>query len=529
MTEALHTNNLRYLKPCLKATAEAELDLLIKRERYKPPFDCSISRFLPESLQMPPLPLSLRFAEYAGSKMLWSFLYPALPKVIVDYWILLVFLVKLVLLILFATVYDGSTLHQVTISFLVIALVLSMVDAYLYYIEEGSLFEAVNWCRRTCSHNSSSPRCSCGCYAHSRFPAMKDSPGNLLPKPAQGWLITRLEITRTIISQIILHILLLTFLIVFATSRPYTSVTTTNNIIYAVFIIGIILYVFAVYFMRFALLVSAIVSLKRLPKTTNNDYLKFMNRIAFIIAGNIVYLAALVYMVATRLRWDTCVDSTGAVTSINYQAPLVYIMIASSLLPMLSLAIYFLINYQTVKSMYTAFYIDVTSAITSTAFKGMLDLPEDEATQIQAVDIALKENQVKVREDYEEFLFSVTFLQRLTWLVTNPMVILATSFYLLLVTLVFVAMAAGFSACDGNTERIIFDDTSATVAFFIGLTTVVVTNTAVILVGLLSLFVLGLIAALLVIIPIVALIFSPVIFVAVFVYLSTKEKRSTVV
>ena len=86
-----------------------------------------------------------------------------------------------------------------------------------------------------------------------------------------------------------------------------------------------------------------------------------------------------------------------------------------------------------------------------------------------------------------------------------------------------------FSACEGNTERIIFDDTWATVAFFIGLVTVVVTNVAVILVGLISLLVLIVIAALIVIIPVVALIFSPVIFVAVFIYLSTKEKRSTVV
>ena len=459
-----------------KHAADIALALHDQKDCYQPRSNyCELGRCC-NWLNTPKQSKDLQFAESAGFKLLPSFFFPAVPKLLEDFWVMLELLVVFFDFLFNCIVYSGTQLDTFVVAFSVFAVVLSLLDTYLYFVEGSSCKSCV---KRIRSKLSSPVKESTNSnHETARCHTIPDS----LKKKLETWL----QVVRTVVVELVLFPLTIADLIELIELQTYSGSDAEARINFGLFIVGIFFLILTVYFMRIFMALSSIVSVKRLPKSTSNDTVLLVIKFCLHLIAQTVVHASIFIMISSKLHHETCTDfsnlssTNNSSTSVTISPFLWYQMGAGAFLPLVGTIFFFLLNYPALKQFSVSMYVDIMTTVVNESFADLMFQGEGIKTAKRKADKVAKKSQVSsIRSEFESYRKQFTFKHKMVYRLTTPLVVIGSTAYFYITLGFFVCHSLGYAnPCDGSSEIVIllFKDTFITVTFFVGLCVTMIAN-----------------------------------------------------
>ena len=464
---------------------------------------CDLARCF-SFLRQPKKTLDLQFAERAGFKMMPNFFFPAVPKVLEDFWVALELIIVLFDFIFNCVVFSGESLDTLVVSFSVVAVILALLDTLLYFTNESSCKRYSKLFRKRHKHNSPLGTDNEDSKSCSKCPKIPES----CTKKMGIWT----QIIRTLISELILFPLTLADVVELIELRAYAENDAENRINFGLFIVGILFLVVTVYFMRIFMALSSIANVKRLTKTTTDDPTVLIVKFCVHLIGQIVMHAIVVIMISSKFHQGTCIDDieSGENVSVTISPFLWYEIGSGALIPLVGTILFFLLNYPAIKHLSIVMYIDIMTAVVNESFADLIFQGEGLKTaKKKATKVAEKASIKTTRAHFEEYKKRFSFKNRLQYRLTNPFVIICSLLYGYAFIGFFVSHCFGYrDPCDreGGFQFLLGNDVFVTVTFVVGILVSVIANYQ-LLVAILSLMLVGILATLLSPVLLISLIF----------------------
>ena len=504
---------------------------------------CDVGRCCP-CLKQPEKPPSLQFAQHAGFKMMPGFFFPAIPKVLEDLWISLELFVTLFNFVFSCATFESSALNIFVLVLSTIGFVLALIDGYLYLVEGGSCVSCFRFCQKKLSKTESSSESNTeeseGGKSHCQF----------LPDKWKKRLETWFELARTLISELLLYPLTVSDIISLVRDRPFDETDAVNRISFGLINIGLFYLVLSVYFMRLFMAISSVLNLRRISKTTKNNYVTLVTKFCIHLAGQLLVNAVILIMIATKLRNEECQidmmipDCENTTSELNvtcdaentillFPSPFLwYDMVSGYLLPFFGIILFFVVNYPSLKDFSMSFYVDMMSSIVSEGFADLVFQGEGiKHAKEKAEAVQEKANLAQVKIDFEEYRKKFSLYKKVLYRLTHPVVAISS--------LIYFCFMAAFIACFilgrqdpcnlGSTieVRLFRGDPGIDSMFFIGTFVLIIANYQAVIVVAGWIAIIGTVIIIVVLIPPLAVIFTPFLFIAATLYLIIQDKRKT--
>ena len=471
----------------------------------------------------PPVPPQLKHMQRMGFKMAPLFFFPALPKVLQDIWVgMELFIAFFEFIFACITFGSGGVLNIFVVVLSLVNFVLATIDGFFYFIEGGSCVSLFKWGRKKL-RNRQHPQ---------EKTTPRDEPPEETPscrRKARKWFAVGSEVVRVGLTELLLYPLTILDFFELIESQTYTVSDGVNRINFSLLIIGLFYLALTVYIIRLFMSVSTIISISRIPKTTNSDYHNLIMKFGLHIIGQIFVHLVLLVMVATKIDSEVCESvefSSGSgdngTTSISINtSPFLYVTIfTGDVIPFLGVGLFFVVNFPALKQFMMGFCIDMMSTIVAedfaaTAFTGDgIKVVKEKTTKVKStVDLASTRDQFSLYNN----VFSLK--KKLAYRLTNPLVFVFSSAYFALITVFLTCHALGKSdPCDSSSDTsfITFaDHPGVFVTFIVGLLAVTIANYQVVFMCTIWLLTLTGLMLLVATAPLVALLLAPLIAVIV--------------
>lgn len=453
------------------------------------------------------------------------FFFPALPKLLQDVWVAIeLFVVFFEFTFACVTFGSGGVVNILVVVLTLVNLVLASVDGFLYFVEGGSCVSLFKWGRKQVIKKK-------GSYVKKKeLPQGSDqtvekerSSGGHFRERVRRMFATGSEVVRIALTELLLYPLTVLDIFELIDSQTYRINSRGNRINFGLVNIGLFYLVLTVYLIRILMSVSAIVSISRLPKTTNSSYHNLLKRFSIHLISQIFVHMVILVMVATKIDSERCVsvefegsgsgDNITTTTSVNI-SPFLYVTIfAGDLIPFLGVAMFFVVNYPGLKEFMIGFCIDMVSTIVSEGFAGTAEGIKN--VKKKTGEVHDKVNLGVAQQQFNKYKNVFSLKRKLAYRLTNVFVVSLSGAYFTLITVFLICHTLGWSdACDSNsTVRFIsFNDHSGTlVTFIIGLAAITIANYQVVTISVIWLLALSGLVLLVVTLPFVVLLLAPLI------------------
>ena len=515
------------LKHRAKRGAQAALNVLDKNKDQKESAlskICNFSRCCP-CLEERPEPPSIKFASAAGFKMMPSFFFPAMPKFLEDLWVALELLITIFDFIFVCVTFEAGPLNIFVLVLTIVALLLALLDGFLYFIQTGSCAASIRSIRKRLSRQKTQNE-----DEEEEAEKHRNFCHFLSPKQ-EKFLKNWFEVSRTILSEFLLYPLAVSDFIELIESQTYRGGDRDSRINFGLFNIGLFYLILSVYFMRIFMAISSALNVKRLPKNTQNNYTVIVAKFCLHLLGQVCVHAIILAMVGAKINSEVVAcNGTNSTEEATFQISrfLWYNIVSGDVLPFLGILMFFLVNYPQLKQFSVAFYVDIMSTVASEGFADLVFQGEGVKTaKDKAKEVLDKANIIETKEEFEKYRKSFTFKKRLLYPITHPRVVLGTTAYFILMTAFLVCHVFTVNPCSGDTEFLLFRDDGVTATFFIGLLVIVAANyqTALLVIPLLFIitFLVTLVAGLFVLLPPLIIVLTPIIYTAALIYYRSKK------
>ncbi len=515
-TSSLHPG----VKHRAKGALSGGMKLLGQREKYERESKwskyCSFGTYC-SRLQPSATPPNIQLASAVGFKMMPNFFFPAVPKLLEDLWVFIELFITTLEVLFAAYTFENEPVNVFILVLSIINIILACLDSFLYFVQGGSCVACFRYARKKIAKRQGKSRGQDDVEneeeTHNRC--------QFISAGQKEFLDTWFQVIRTVLSELLLYPLAVGGLIELTESRTYDLNDTEDKINFSLFNIGGFYLVLSVYFMRTFMAISTIVSVQRLPKTTQNNYVNIVTRFCVhLVLQNITH-ATILAMVGAKINSEVaqCANETEEV--LNVSPFLWYVMIAGDIIPLLGVIMFFVVNYALLKQFSVAFYLDIMSSIVSAGFAELVFEGEGiNGAKHKAEAVVKESNLLATRTDFEAYIKPLSWKQRILYRFTQTPVILISLFHTALVTVFFVCHALTEDPCTGELKSLLVDDAGVTATFFIGLVALCLANYQSFLLTVTVLM----ISAVFILLPVVAVAFTPILcIVAVFlaVLLST--------
>ena len=407
--------------------------------------------------------------------------------------------------------------------------VIASLDGFLYFIEGGSCMSLFKWAWKKFRGKENKGEMKVteeGETEEGKEERENGGKCGQFRKKARKAFAVGSEVLRVSVTELLLYPVTVLDFYELIDSQTYNTNSYGDRINFSLLNIGLFYLVLTVYVIRILMAVSAVVSLSRLPKTTHSDYQNLLRKFALHIVGQILVHATILVMVATKIESEVCASVeedgngsgsglNGTITeSVNASPYLITAMITGNFIPFLGVAMFFVVNYPALKQFMMGFCIDMMSTIVaedfaSTAFSG---------TGIKNVKRKASEvgtSLTSVRQKYNLYTNVFSFKKKLSYRLTNPLVMIFSIAYFSLVTVYLVCHAVGWSdPCDSSSGVVFvrFDSHPGEyVTFFIGLTVIALANYQVVLMSVIWLLALSGLVLFVVTAPLTIMLLVPLI------------------
>lgn len=405
-----------------------------------------------------------------------------------------------------------------------ITLSLASIDSFFHFVEGGSCVACFRWGRRKLKKRRAAKQS--GEDSEKAGGDEKDSPCKFLPERARKWFQTGSEVIRAGLTELLLYPLAVLDLLELIESETYRGRDSNDDINFSLFNIGLFYLIMTVYFIRIFMSLSTVVSISRLPKTTDTKYPNLLKKFSLHLMGQILVHMSILAMVATKIDSEHCVSLEGSGSNETSPStnisPFLYVTIfTGDVIPFFGVAMFFVVNYPGLKEFSMGFCIDLMSTIVQedfgdTAFKGKGI--KHAKRKVQKVDE--KVNLALARQQYGTYTNFFSLKKKLAYRLTNPLVVCLSLAYFALIIIFLVCHALGWNdACDSGSgvSLVTFNDSNGTfLTFILGIVALTFANYHVISISLIWLLAMCGIALFVVTLPFIAVLLLPFVLVIIF-------------
>lgn len=374
-------------------------------------FECcttSMTKF-PKGCHFPHFGVELKAARRQGTKMLHSFLFPTMPKLLTDFWVLAEFGVTLAQFVLsvLSIMIDNNRIYNIIYLVLAsLALLLAFVDALVYFKDFATCSHYFHHC---CSRLNSlkyrsrveeNPQCNLSIQgyrnnsfldldvnvdidseqiANDHIDLHNTSYGccHLADKSKLKTIISEsFEIVRTILSELLIYPLLMFDLLDVIVGGSYQLTSTSDRLNLSLFIIGSVFLILSVYVSRAFMVISMTIQLRQMPIDPSKSKLNILGVVTefcIYVLFQISVHVAVIIAVGAKLYQENptpCQDLQALCTQIN--PSLIYVMVCGGILPFYGMLVFFILNYFQLQEISVGFWTNMVSLLHSENFSNLV-------------------------------------------------------------------------------------------------------------------------------------------------------------
>lgn len=444
----------------------------------------------------PYLTPELNHASNQGFSMFRKLLFPAMPKFLTDILVFTELGVTITQFVLALISISIGSNRAYNITFIVvagIALLLALIDAFLYFIELGSCARIFRYCysKQKRHHSSSNQKC------------------HFLSPKITKWLTQSFELVRTLLSELLIYPLVILDLFDLIVGGTYLRSTPSERINFSLFIIGSTFLVLSVYFTRIFMVIIAAINVRRTPldpSKSKSNMIGLVTHFCIHVIFQVVVHAIIIVIVGVKIHQENptpCEDIQSSCT--NVSPFLIYVIIVGGILPLYGIGVFFIVNYYNLRELSIGFWINMLALLQSESF----------ATAVFS-NTGIKESKERAKRIIEKFRYKEVknqlkkFQSAPSWIkILYPfrfpfLFAIAVVYEILLVSFV---VCLAFTYQNGYIQFILFDQGLSSAAF-ITVILIIIANIHVL--SLTSLWILAVIAYVvsLVLVPVVWLVAS---------------------
>ena len=376
-------------------------------------FECcatSTAKFR-KGCHFPHFSVELKAASRQGTKMLRSFLFPTMPKLLTDIWVLAEFGITLAQFILsvFSIMIDSNRTYNIIYLVLAsVALLLAFVDAFLYFKDFATCSHYFHHCcsrlsslmYRSRVEESQQYNLSIQGFSNNSFldldvnvDAFIDSEQitndhvdlcstsygccHLADKSKLKTFISEsFELVRTIISELLIYPLLMFDLLDVIVGGSYQLNSTVDRLNLSLFIIGSIFLILSVYISRAFMVISMTIQLRRMPidpSKSKINILGVVTEFCIYVLFQISVHIAVIMAVGAKLYQENptpCQDLQASCTQVS--PSLIYAMVCGGILPFYGILVFFILNFFQLQEISLGFWTNMVSLLHSENFSNLV-------------------------------------------------------------------------------------------------------------------------------------------------------------
>ena len=416
---------------------------------------CQYQIGVSKNSRTPYLTPEMNRASNLGFSMLRKVLFPALPKFLTDILVFAELGVTITQFVLSLISISIGSNRAYNITFIVvagIALILALIDAFLYFIELGSCARIFRYCyaKQKRYHSSSNQKC------------------HFLNPKVRNWLSQSFELVRTLLSELLIYPLVVLDLFDLIVGGTYLRRTPSERINFSLFIIGSTFLVLSVYFTRTFMVISAAINVRRTPldpSKSKSNMIGLVTRFCVHVILQIVVHATIIAIVGVKIHQENptpCEDLESSCTVVS--GFLIYIIIAGGILPLYGIGVFFIVDYYNLRELSIGFWINMLALLQSESFAAAI-----------FSNTGIKESKERAKRVIEKFKYkevknqlkkfqSAPSLIKVLYPLRFPFLFAVAAFYEILLVSFVVCLAFSVDQ-NGQVQFVLFEQGLSSAAF----------------------------------------------------------------
>lgn len=410
----------------------------------------------------------MKVASSQGFSMIQKLLFPAMPKFLTDMLVLAelaITITQFVLSLISISIENNSAYNIAYIIISAVALLLALIDSFVYFIQLGSCASIFHSCYSMYNRRKAEVMESTEQVKHKKMCCLCLSP------KVKHWLTQSFELVRTILSELLIYPLVILDLFDLIVGGTYLRETMADRINFSLFVIGSTFLVLSVYFTRIFMVVSAVINIRRTPldpSNTKSSMIDLVTQFCVHVIFQIVAHVAIIAIVGVKIHQENPDPCTDLQTSCKAVSPfLLYTIIVGGILPLYGIGVFFIIKYYNLQELSIGFWVNMLALLQSESFAIAVfsfKAVEESKERAKHVIETIKYEEVKhqltsfgVVSTWVKFLYPLRF----------PVFVAAAAAYEFLL-LLFIACLAFTTNETGETQLVLFDAGLSSVFFIVG-------------------------------------------------------------
>lgn len=431
--------------------------------------------------------------------------FPALPKILQDIWVyaeLAATLFQFAYSITNLGLDSRSTFQIIHLLFSILALMLALLDSFLYFIQSGSCAKCLRYWRSKSQREKKQGAKS--------LEEGNNGGGKKWWQISPKWnaiLNEWFEVVRNVITELIIYPLLILDLFDLFTGGSFRRSNREERLDFSNFAIGSFYLVLSVYIIRIIMVIISAINLRRNPLDSSGlqkSYYHLVTWFCIHLFAQIVAHLTIVVAVALKIfqeNPETCeADNPDCVKASPF---LIYAAVVGGILPILGVIAFFFVNYNEMRQFSVKFWIDTISLLQSESFADLVFEGHGiKASKQKAEQLAEMVKLNVVKEQFKEYKSPTLWAQVLHPFKVPIVVVLGILYEVLVVSFVVSLM---YTTEDGEVKFILFEEGGLSSAFFIVASVLFITNLHVLLLATLWIvIIISIVAAAVILLPILA-------------------------
>jgi hypothetical protein len=365
---------------------------------------------LPRGCRFPHFSVELKAARRQGTKMLRSFLFPTMPKLLTDCWVLTEFAVTIaqfVLSVISIMIDSNRTYNIIYLVLASLALLLAFIDAFIYFKDFATCSHYFHHCCSKLSalkyksrieedqqynlgiqgfRNNSFLDIDADVIVESEQIANDHSSSSGVhnhrcchfrnKSKLKAIISESFELTRTVLSELLIYPLLMFDLLDVIVGGSYQLTSTADRLNLSLFVIGTVFLILSVYVSRAFMVISMTIQLRRMPidpSKSKTNILGVVTEFCVYVLFQISVHIAVVMAVGAKLYQENptpCEDLQASCTQIS--PTLIYAMVCGGILPIYGMLVFFILNYFQLQEISVGFWTNMVSLLHSENFSSLV-------------------------------------------------------------------------------------------------------------------------------------------------------------
>ena len=357
--------------------------------------------------RFPHFSIELKAASRQGTRMLRSFLFPTMPKLLTDSWVLIelgVTLAQFILSVVSIMIDSNRVFNIIYLVLASVALVLALVDAFIYFKDFGTCSHHFHHCcsrlsplkYRSRVEERHVQQCTLGMHSFSNnsfldldidrieqigaVTNMRRADHGCCHLGDRSRLKTIMsesfELVRTILSELLIYPSLMFDLLDVIVGGSYQLTNTVDRLNLSLFIIGSVFLILSVYVSRAFMVISMTIQLRRMPidpSKSKTSILGVVTEFCVYVLFQISVHIAVIMAVGAKLYQENPTPCQDLQTSCKLVSPsLIYVMVCGGILPFYGMLVFFILNYFQLREISVGFWTNMVSLLHSENFYNLI-------------------------------------------------------------------------------------------------------------------------------------------------------------